>query len=152
MLLVNNVQSPEEMPGCCGSQPYFSIPSEEKLSKDRWKYLWHTGFRQTWTEKNAVVFSLLLFAPVNFCSIRTVLSSESGICCSNHPLMLRHVYELFSESSDITSLGNFVRSFSMQPDLNKFTTLLATKASLRSCGDWGEVVNFHLLQREMEER
>lgn len=63
--------------------------------------------------KNAVVCSLPLFAPVNFCSIRTVLSLKSGICCSHHPLMLRHVYELFSESSDVTSLGHFVRSFSL---------------------------------------
>lgn len=69
-----------------------------------------------------IFFPFLSFAPVNFCSTRTVLSSESGICCSNHPHMRRHVYELFSESSDGTSLGHFVRSFSLWSNLNEFTT------------------------------
>ena len=86
-----------------------------------------------------IFFPFLSFAPVNFCSTRTVLSSESGICCSNHPLMHRHVYELFSESSDGTSLEHFVRSFSLRSNLNEFTTtFLAIRAFLRHSSDWGQ--------------
>lgn len=153
MLLVNNVQSPEEMPGCCGSQPYFSIPSEEKLSKDRWEYLWHIGFRQTWTDKKMQLYfpffclpqwtfvQLELFFLQNLASaVQTTPSCSDMFMSFSQKVLTLPLWEILS------------RSFSMQPDLNKFTTLLVTRASLRSCGDWGKVVNFHLLQREMEER
>lgn len=73
-------------------------------------------------KKMEFIFFPFLVLPSELLFHRTVLSSESGISCSNHPLMRRHVYELFSESSDGTSLGHFVQELSLWSNLNEFTT------------------------------
>lgn len=90
-------ESLEEKPGWGGGE---DISSTRCLTKDRREELQTKAFKTKlkWRKTKSAFCSLPLFAPVNFCSITTVLSLESGICCSKHPLMLRHVYELFSAS------------------------------------------------------
>lgn len=115
--------------------------------KADWRNFRQMGLKQSWTEEKSVFFSLPLFAPVNFCSLVTVLPLESGICSWKHPLMLRHVYELFSASFDITSLGHSIRSFALWPSLNKFiTTVLGRRTSSSYCHVWGQCGQPQLLK------
>lgn len=109
------------------------------------------SLKQSWIEENSVLFSLPVFAPVNFCSIMTVLPLESGICCSKHPLMIRHVYELFSASFDITSLGHSIRSFALWPNMNKFTTtVLGGRTPSSDHSAWGQCGQPQLFKKRVE--